>query len=146
MARAYSQAQKFGVEMAIPEEVAGIEVPAASGSKHFVLKLSNNGRACARSIVIASGARYRRLAVENLEAFESSSVHYWASPLEAKLCEPLVAAWTDRRSMLATQFEWLEVCRMRTGTNISSATTQQDIARLRKWIAELDALIAEHSK
>jgi hypothetical protein len=48
--------------------------------------------------------------------------------------------------MLATQLEWLEVCRMRTGTNISSATTQQDIARLRKWIAELDALIAEHSK
>jgi thioredoxin reductase (NADPH) len=86
MARAHSQAQKFGVETAIPDEVAGIEVPAASGSKHFVLKLPNNGRASARSVVIASGARYRRLAVENLEAFESSSVHYWASPLEAKLC------------------------------------------------------------
>jgi hypothetical protein len=56
--------------------------------------------------------------------------------------EPLVAA----RSMLATQLEWLEVGRMRTGTNISSATTRQDIARLRKWLAELDALIAEHSK
>jgi thioredoxin reductase (NADPH) len=37
-------------------------------------------------VVIASGARYRRPAVENLEAFESTSVHYWASPLEAKLC------------------------------------------------------------
>ena len=37
-------------------------------------------------MVIASGARYRRLAVENLEAFECTSVHYWASPLEAKLC------------------------------------------------------------
>jgi thioredoxin reductase (NADPH) len=36
--------------------------------------------------VIASGARYRRLAVANLEAFEGVSVHYWASPLEAKLC------------------------------------------------------------
>ena len=36
--------------------------------------------------MIASGARYRRLTVENLEAFEGASVHYWASPLEAKLC------------------------------------------------------------
>jgi thioredoxin reductase (NADPH) len=37
-------------------------------------------------VVIASGARYRRLQVENLDAFEASNVHYWASPLEAKLC------------------------------------------------------------
>jgi thioredoxin reductase (NADPH) len=36
--------------------------------------------------VIASGARYRRLDVANLTAFEGSAVHYWASPLEAKLC------------------------------------------------------------
>jgi thioredoxin reductase (NADPH) len=39
----------------------------------------------ARSIVIATGARYRRLAVDRLEEFEGSSVHYWASPLEADL-------------------------------------------------------------
>src|SRR5258706_5993998 len=39
-----------------------------------------------RSVVIASGARYRRPAVPNLEAFEGASVHYWASPLEVKLC------------------------------------------------------------
>jgi len=37
-------------------------------------------------VVIASGARYRRLAVENAAAYESSSVHFWASPLEARLC------------------------------------------------------------
>jgi thioredoxin reductase (NADPH) len=36
--------------------------------------------------VIASGARYRRLNVANLDEFEASSVHYWASPLEGKLC------------------------------------------------------------
>jgi thioredoxin reductase (NADPH) len=36
--------------------------------------------------VIASGARYRRLEVENLSAFEGAGVHYWASPLEARLC------------------------------------------------------------
>jgi thioredoxin reductase (NADPH) len=40
----------------------------------------------ARSVIIASGARYRRLAVADLEAFEDASVHYWASPIEGKLC------------------------------------------------------------
>ena len=37
-------------------------------------------------MVLATGVRYRRLDVENLDVFEASSVHYWASPLEAKLC------------------------------------------------------------
>ena len=86
MARAYNQAQKFGVEMAIPDEATSLQMPAESKPGPFVLNLFNNERARARSVVIASGVRYRRLAVKNLEAFESSSVHYWASPLEAKLC------------------------------------------------------------
>jgi thioredoxin reductase (NADPH) len=37
-------------------------------------------------VIVASGARYRRLAVENLDAFEQESVHYWVSPLEGNLC------------------------------------------------------------
>jgi thioredoxin reductase (NADPH) len=86
MARAYNQAQKFGVEMAIPEEVTGLDASQHGDGGPLVLKLSNNERAKARSIVIATGARYRRLAIAGLEAFEGSSVHYWASPLEAKLC------------------------------------------------------------
>ena len=85
MARAYNQAQKFGVEMAIPDEVSALEPADESGSP-LVLRLSNSERVSARAVVIASGARYRRPPVENLEAFESSSVHYWASPLEGKLC------------------------------------------------------------
>jgi thioredoxin reductase (NADPH) len=40
----------------------------------------------ARTVVIASGARYRRLDVPDLAAYEGSGVHYWASPLEATLC------------------------------------------------------------
>src|ERR1700674_5331750 len=86
MARAYNQAQKFGVEMAIPDEVTGLQAPSDSNAGRFVLRLLNGERVSARSVVIASGARYRRLAVENLESFEGASVHYWASPLEAKLC------------------------------------------------------------
>ena len=86
MARAHNQAQKFGVEMAIPDEVSGLEPPIHPDDGDFVLKLSNDERVSARAVVIASGARYRRLTIDNLDAFEGSSVHYWASPLEAKLC------------------------------------------------------------
>jgi len=86
MARAYNQAQKFGVEMAIPDEVVRLEALEGADGRRFRLTLSNDEHAMARSVVIACGARYRRLNVANLDAFEGSSVHYWASPLEAKLC------------------------------------------------------------
>jgi len=86
MARAYNQAQKFGVEMAIPVEVMGLDAPSNPDQARFILQLSGSERVSARSIVIASGARYRQLAVDGLESFEGASVHYWASPLEAKLC------------------------------------------------------------
>ena len=86
MARAYNQAQKFGVEMAIPDEAVRLDSMGDAGNGTFTLKLSNNESARARSIVIATGARYRRLAVEGLASFEGTSVHYWASPIEAKLC------------------------------------------------------------
>ena len=46
----------------------------------------NGEHARTRAVVIASGARYRRPDVANLAAFEGTSVHYWASPLEAMLC------------------------------------------------------------
>jgi thioredoxin reductase (NADPH) len=52
----------------------------------FVLRLRDGERISTRSVVVASGARYRRLAVARLDEFEMTSVHYWASPLEAKLC------------------------------------------------------------
>src|SRR6202011_2471048 len=79
MARAYNQAQKFGVEMAIPDEVRGLQAIDDADEGRYGLTLSNGERVGARAVVIASGARYRRLAVENLEAFEGTSVHYWAS-------------------------------------------------------------------
>jgi thioredoxin reductase (NADPH) len=84
MGRAYSQAQKFGVEMAIPTEAIELGTEGPEGACP-VLKLSGDERVRARSVVIASGARYRQLAVEGLGAF-SGCVHYWVSPLEAKLC------------------------------------------------------------
>jgi thioredoxin reductase (NADPH) len=85
MARAYNQAQKFGAEMAIPDEVSALDVPNDDASP-FELRLRDGERVSTRSVVVASGAKYRRLAVAKLDEFEMTSVHYWASPLEAKLC------------------------------------------------------------
>jgi thioredoxin reductase (NADPH) len=82
MGRAYSQAQKFGVEMAIPDEAVRLHC----GSDPCRLELANGEMVQARSVVIATGARYRRLDVDRLHEFEGSSVHYWASPLELDLC------------------------------------------------------------
>ena len=82
MGRAFSQAQKFGVEIAIPDEAVKLEC----GNDPCHIQLGTGERAQARAIVIATGARYRRLEVERLEQYEGSSVHYWASPLEADLC------------------------------------------------------------
>jgi thioredoxin reductase (NADPH) len=84
MGRAYSQAQKFGVEMAIPAEAVALGAEGPEGACP-VLKLSSEERVRAHSVVIASGARYRQLAVEDLGSF-GACVHYWVSPLEAKLC------------------------------------------------------------
>jgi len=85
MARAANQAQKFGVEMAIPDQVHGLERPEDSGGRH-VLTVGEGEKVQCRSVVVATGVRYRRPRVENLAAFEGASVHYWASPIEAKLC------------------------------------------------------------
>jgi thioredoxin reductase (NADPH) len=85
MARAYNQAQKFGAELIIPCEAMRLETPAEEGGI-FKLHVSSDQTVQACAVVLASGARYRRLDVDNLSDFESTSVHYWASPLEANLC------------------------------------------------------------
>jgi thioredoxin reductase (NADPH) len=86
MARAFNQAQKFGAEMAIPDEVVSLQWADGHDGARAELRLANGEQVRARAVVIASGARYRRLDVANLSAFEGSGVHYWASPLEGKLC------------------------------------------------------------
>jgi thioredoxin reductase (NADPH) len=82
-ARAHHQARKFGAQMAIPDEVTSLSLDAEG---LFGLGLANGERVKARSIVLACGARYRRLEAEGLTAVEAGCVHYWASPIEARLC------------------------------------------------------------
>ncbi|MER8459203.1 MULTISPECIES: FAD-dependent oxidoreductase [unclassified Mesorhizobium] len=86
MARAYNQAQKFGVEMVIPDEAKLLGSASDASGAHYTLAVGGGETVRARSVVIASGARYRRLDMANLAQFEGTSVHYWASPIEARLC------------------------------------------------------------
>ena len=83
-ARAFNQAQKFGAEIMIPVEVRALDCSRPDGS--FGLKLENGDVLRARSVVVASGARYRRPEIEKLSDFEGRGVWYWASPIEARLC------------------------------------------------------------
>lgn len=83
--RAYNQALKFGAEMVLPVKVSGL-VPPKNDAGVLTLQLGGGKSVTARSVVIASGARYRRPDVANIENFEGNGVSYWASPIEAKLC------------------------------------------------------------
>jgi thioredoxin reductase (NADPH) len=86
--RAFTQAMKFGAEVAIPIEVARLDC--GDGAKPRAtrgLALTSGGAVQARTVVVASGVRYRRPDIPNLSTFEGAGVSYWASPIEAKLCE-----------------------------------------------------------
>ena len=87
--RAFSQAQKFGAEIAIPLEAVKLDCSGCGrgGGAPFRLEIGNGGAVLARTVVVASGARYRRPGIPNLADFEGNGVSYWASPIEARLCE-----------------------------------------------------------
>jgi hypothetical protein len=59
--------------------------------------------------------------------------------------DAVIESWKERRRMLARQLRMLESGEMRTGTTVLNVHTEQDIQRLRSWIAELDELLTEHS-
>jgi thioredoxin reductase (NADPH) len=80
--RAYVQAQKFGAEMLIPESVATLDC----GTWPLGIGLPDGQKVRASTVVIASGARYRRPNIPNLQQFEGRGVWYWASPVEARMC------------------------------------------------------------
>ena len=85
--RAFNQALKFGVKIAIPLEVSRLDCGDKNGKNLLRLELSTGDAVRARTVVIATGVRYRRPAVPNLADFEGTGVSYWATAVEAKLCE-----------------------------------------------------------
>lgn len=80
--RAYTQAQKFGAEMLIAKDAKGL----ACDRRPYAVLIGDRESVAARTVVIASGAQYRRLRLENLSKFEGAGVYYVASHLEAQLC------------------------------------------------------------
>lgn len=84
--RAFTQALKFGAAIAIPVAVERLESDAGAPGAPATLRLAGDRSVRARTVVIASGARYRRPPIDNLGEFEGAGVSYWASPAEAKLC------------------------------------------------------------
>lgn len=86
--RAYVQAEKFGVEVAIPASAVGLQAEGAGEAGRLRIALCDGlGEVHARSVVLACGARYRRPSLANLKRLEGRGVYYWASSLETRLCK-----------------------------------------------------------
>ena len=76
------QALKFGVRISAPGRVAGL----VSGADRTEITLDDGARLTARAVVVATGARYRRLPLERWQEFEGGSIFFAATELEARAC------------------------------------------------------------
>jgi thioredoxin reductase (NADPH) len=81
-ARALTQAEKFGAELMIAKGARRI----SWDKRPYAIEIDDGPGILARTVVIATGAQYRRLRVENLERFEGAGVYYGATPIEAQVC------------------------------------------------------------
>ena len=81
--KAVIQADKFGVQMLTPFRAQSLEVDGSIKT----IALSENETVRTRTVVIATGADYRRLPLDNLEQYEGSSIFYSATSIEASLCQ-----------------------------------------------------------
>jgi thioredoxin reductase (NADPH) len=80
--RAVTQARKFDARLATPYRAESLE----PGTERHVVRLEDDREVAARTVVIATGAHYRRLPVADLDQYEGVSVFYAAGPPEAQLC------------------------------------------------------------
>jgi len=81
--RAMHQAEKFGVEMMITTKA----VKLACVKRPYAVEVDGGREVTARAVVIATGAAYRKLPLTNISDFEGSGIYYWATPMEAQLCQ-----------------------------------------------------------
>jgi len=84
--RAFVQAQKFGAEMLIPSQAVSLDCGRAGPDDALVVTLADGRRLRARTVVVASGARYKRPDLAGLGDYEGRGVWFWASAMEARLC------------------------------------------------------------
>ncbi|MEM7767228.1 MAG: FAD-dependent oxidoreductase [Pseudomonadota bacterium] len=80
--RAAIQAQKFGVRIASPVKAASLE----QEGETYCMGLTDGRKLKAKAVVVATGAQYRRLPIDNLERYEGRGIYYGATPMEAQLC------------------------------------------------------------
>ncbi len=79
--RAYAQAQKFGARVMIARNATRL----SCGGQQYVVEIDDEVRTPARTVIIATGAAYRKPALANLSTFEGAGVYYGATPTEAQL-------------------------------------------------------------
>lgn len=81
--RAFSQAEKFGAQIIIAKGATHL----ACERRPYSIEIDNGTRVMARSVIIATGAEYRGLPIDNLASFNSAGVYYLATRMEAQLCQ-----------------------------------------------------------
>jgi len=81
--RAFTQAEKFGAQLLIARSAVRLQCD----TRPFAVEIDKGMRLNARTIIIATGAEYRGLPVENLSKFNGAGVYYFATPMEAQLCK-----------------------------------------------------------
>ena len=80
--RAQAQAQKFGARLAVARPAVGLDC----SERPYTVQLADGARVRTHAVVIATGARYRKLDVPDYDRFEGQGIHYAATAMEAQLC------------------------------------------------------------
>jgi thioredoxin reductase (NADPH) len=81
--RAYAQAQKFGAQVLIAEGATRLDCT----RKAYAVEIDNGPRVPARTVIIATGAEYRKPPLQNIGQFEGAGVYYGATFIESQLCQ-----------------------------------------------------------
>ena len=81
-ARAYDQAQKFGAQVMVARGAQKL----TCARRPYAIEIADGTRVPARTVIIATGADYRRLPLDNLSRFEGAGVYYGATFFEAQVC------------------------------------------------------------
>ncbi|HEX3613781.1 MAG TPA: FAD-dependent oxidoreductase [Sporichthyaceae bacterium] len=162
--RAVIQAEKFGARLGVPVEATGL----ARGRDHIVVRVDPGSEFRARAVVVATGARYRRLNVPGLADFEGRSVYYAATLVEAQYCRqrPVAVVGGGNSAGQATVFlaqHSPKVYLLVRGDDLAESMSRylvdqiernpavelmcnSEIRELRGRGGELDAVVAENTK
>jgi thioredoxin reductase (NADPH) len=100
--RAAIQARRFGARTSVPATAQQL----TRDDGHYRIRFADGTEVFARTVVLATGARYRKLPVPRLEEFEETSIYYAATPIEAQLCvnDPVVVVGGGNSAGQATIF------------------------------------------